>query len=86
MPIQFNLYIEATGETATYHVIERLDVAAKPISVGLISYLTVDAYNAGKDLLAGSNYTFDGPIVGEPIAWAEQQIVARPEWQGATVV
>lgn len=50
MPVNKTLTLDATGGEASYHVVRsiNLDLVAKTSSAVLVSYVSADAYTAGK--------------------------------------
>lgn len=83
MSIQFSYTTPSTGAVANYHVVKQigLDYESKNTNVQVASYVSSDAYTAGKFPVFTQNIQIDGLPVTTADPWATVQndlIAAAP--------
>ncbi|MEZ2310883.1 hypothetical protein AB6809_29985 [Paraburkholderia sp. RCC_158] len=85
MSIKKDITLDATGVVAGYHVVQQvsIDMLGKTTSVALMSYVSHDTYQAGKQPVQGAFSVFMKGVPADDqnaIAFVEETLIAaQPE-------
>jgi ribosomal protein L30E len=89
MALQKNVVSGRTGMTLGYHTIEQVSFGNGKATIMVASYLDKAAKDAGKQFadLTPVQVDYAGANLGKPVYdWAQDQVVATEQFQGASVV
>jgi hypothetical protein len=86
MAIQFDYTTPSTGAVASYHVVQQigLDYASNRTHVSIASYVSKEAYSAGKFPVFIQSIDMDGlPAVNsDPLVTVQSALIAAPPTDG----